>query len=83
MTVIDKKTGQVIDIPAFLDQDGEIIIVDMPRGRDIGDYEVIVCSMIHNSVNTSACTSFDLEIKPEPTDIIYTKEPEFLLDLDN
>ena len=81
MTVIDKKTGQIVDIPVFIDQDGEMIIIDSPKGRDIGDYEIIVCSTIHNSVNTSACTSFDLIVEPEPTDIIYTKEPEFLLDL--
>jgi len=83
ITVIDKDTGQVIDIPAFLDQDGEIIIIDTPKGKDIGDYEVIVCSMIHNSIQTSACTEFDIIVNPEPTDIIYTKEPEFLLNLDD
>lgn len=83
ITVIDKKTGWVIKIPAFLDQNGQIVLIDTPKGRDIGDYEVIVCSMIHNSVQTSACTEFDVKVKPEPTDIIYTKEPEFLLNLDD
>lgn len=50
MTVIDKKTGQIVDIPVFLDQDGNMIIIDTPKGRDIGEYEVIVCSKIYNSV---------------------------------
>ena len=59
------------------------MIFDTPKGRDIGEYTVIICSEIHNSVHTSACTDFDVVVEPEPTDIIYTKEPEFLLDLDN
>ena len=83
ITIIDKKTGQIIDLPCFIDQNGEVILIDTPKGRDIGEYTVIICSMIHNSVSTSACTDFDLEIEPEPTDIIYTKEPEFLLDLED
>ena len=83
MTVIDKETGQVVDTAGFIDQDGNVVIFDTPKGRDIGEYTVIVCSKIYNSVGTSACIDFDVVVEPEPTDIIYTTDPEFLLDLDN
>ena len=71
----------MVDVDGFIDQDGNLVIFDKPTGRDIGEYEVIICSKIHNSVGTSACTDFDVEVEPEPTDIIYSKEPTFLLNL--
>ena len=38
--VIDKKTGEEIEVPGFLTPDGEVVIIDTPEGRDIGEYEV-------------------------------------------
>ena len=53
--VIDKKIGTIIDEPAFITIEGEVILIDTLEGGDIGDYEVKICSMILNSLKTTEC----------------------------
>ena len=81
VTVIDKETGFEIDIPAFINPDGEIILIEIPENRDIGEFEVIVCSKIYNFYETESCIDFDITVVPEPTNTTYTEEPDFLLDV--
>ena len=81
VTVIDKETGFEIDIPAFINPDGEIILIEIPENRDIGEFEVIVCSKIYNFYETESCIDFDITVVPEPSNKTYTEEPEFLLDV--
>ena len=38
--VIDKKTGFQVDVPGFIDHNGDLVIIKTPEGRDIGEYEV-------------------------------------------
>lgn len=84
VTVVDKKTGRKIVIPSFITPDGQVIIIETPDNRDIGEFEVFVCSTIYNSENTTACMEpFDLVVVPEPSGEVYTEEPDFLLALKN
>lgn len=65
VTVIDKKTGREIQIPSFITPEGQVIIIETPDNRDIGEFEVFVCSTIYNSENTTACMEpFDLKVVP-------------------
>ena len=79
--MIDKKTGIIIDVAAFISQDGGIILIDTPESKDIGEYEIRVCSTIFNSLLTKECSQFDLVIVPVAEGKIFSVEPEFLLAL--
>lgn len=83
ITVIDKETGAEIDVPGVIGPDGEITLIDGPTSRDVGSYEIIYCSTILNSINTTECISYDLDIVHKPTDTIYSETPDFLLELEN
>ena len=84
MEVVDKATGNVIVVPAFLSPDGDLLIVNPPSEDDIGDYEVRVCSKIHNSLLTVECTTVNFSVVPAPapeSGIIYSVEPDFIRNL--
>jgi len=81
--IVDKKTGAIIQVPAFITPDGEVILIDTPDNRDIGSYEIRVCSTIYNFLNTTSCTSFDLVVIPVPEVIIWSVEPEFMVNLED
>lgn len=69
----------MIVVPAFISPDGDIILIDPPKGGDIGEYEVRVCSKILNSIETTECISFDITVVPQPDGRTYTEEPEFMV----
>ena len=52
------------EYPAFFDTDGTLIILDGPSTKDIGEYEVKICSTIENALSTTSCTDFNFEVKP-------------------
>lgn len=64
VTLKDKTTGAEVELPAFMTPDGEIIILDSPTNNDVGEYEVTVCSTISNSLQTTECVDFDLNVTP-------------------
>ena len=80
---MDNETGEVIVVPGFITPDGDVIFFDTPSNKDIGDYEVKVCSTIYNFLNTTECIDFDFKVEPVPDVKVWTVEPDFMVGLDN
>ena len=55
-------------------------MIATPGNQDIGIYGIQVCSIIHNFLNTKACTQFDLFVTPKPD---LSMKPKFIINLED
>lgn len=79
---ITGKDGETKELPVFIGTDGTLMILDGPSVQDIGKYNVKICSTIKNSLLTTSCTDFDLEVKPQGgANITVTIKPEWMIEL--
>ena len=71
-------------IPAFMDEDGTIILINEPEPSDAGSYEFEICSQLDNSLNTRVCTNFDLVVEPlSDANITVSIMPDWMVNLED
>ena len=82
--IIIGPDGKTEILPAYIDQDGTILIINPPENTDIGNYDIQICSQIDNSLSTRECTDFEIVIEPVGgANITVTFKPDWLVNLQN
>ena len=71
-------------LPAFIETDGTIMFVNPPEASDAGNYNYKICSEIANSLQTSACTDFNMIVEATTqANITVSIKPEWLISLED
>lgn len=73
-------SGKTEILPAFIDSDGTLVVINPPGASDVGIYSIKICSQLDNSLSTEECFEFDLTVEPlNSANITVSLMPDWLV----